>query len=308
MDEDLDLLETEGVRPELDDLDERPIAQLVRLLVDAEREAQAAVSAAVPRISAVAEAIAERLGRGGRLFYLGAGTAGRLAVLDAAELAPTFSLPPGRVIALIAGGPAAMTRAAEGSEDDTEAAADELRAHELAAADAVVGVTASGRTPYVLGGLEHARRLGALTAAVVNNLGSPAVALAEHVVELRTGPEVIAGSTRLTAGTAQKMVLNAISTSVMVRLGKTYGARMVDLAATNAKLRRRALRIVREVTGASAEAAEAALRDAGGHAKTAIVAILWGIGAHEAERRLADAGGRVRAALLDKTAKAHDRR
>lgn len=297
MHEHLDLLETEAVRPGLENLDQRPIAEVIRLLVEHEREAQSAVAAAVPRIAAAAEAIAARLEQGGRLFYLGAGTPGRLATLDAAELGPTFSVPPGLVIALIAGGPAAITRAAEGAEDDFGAAADELRGYELAARDAVVGITASGRTPYVVGGLRYARDVRALAAAVVNNPVSAAAVVAEHVIELRTGPEVIAGSTRLAAGTAQKIVLNALSTSVMVRLGKTYGARMVDLDATNAKLRRRALRILREVTGADEPTAARALGEAGGRVKTAIVAIVDGVGAPEADRRLAAANGRVRAAL-----------
>lgn len=297
MDENLDRLPTEAVRPGLEDLDQRPVAEVVALLVAAERDAHTAIALAVPQIAAAAEAIADRLEHGGRLFYLGAGTPGRLATLDAAELGPTFSVPPGLVIALIAGGPAAMTRAVEGAEDDAQATAAELRAHDLAARDAVVGVTASGRTPYVVGGLEYARGIGALTVAVLNNGEGAAARVAEHLVVLATGPEVIAGSTRLTAGTAQKIVLNTLSTSVMVRLGKTHGAWMVDLDATNAKLRRRALRIVREITGAGEDVAAKSLGEADGRVKTAIVAILGGVSAREAERRLARANGRVRAAL-----------
>ena len=297
MRESLDRLPTESVRPGLDDLDQRPVAELVDLLVVAERDAHAAVARAVPQIAAAAEAIGARMGQGGRLFYLGAGTPGRLAVLDAAELRPTFSVPPGLVVALLAGGPAAITQAVEGAEDDVAAGVADLRAQRPEPRDAVVGITASGRTPYVLGGLEHARGSGALTVAVVNNPDSAAAALAEHAIELLTGPEVIAGSTRLTAGTAQKIVLNTLSTAVMIRLGKTFGAWMVDLDATNTKLRRRALRIVRTLTGAPEDAAARALADANGRVKVAVVALLAGISAPEATRRLGASGGRVRAAL-----------
>src|SRR6185437_5862961 len=260
----LDALATEAVRPGLDDLDTRPINEVVGLLVAAEGEAHHAVAAAVPRIAAAAEAIAARLERGGRLIYVGAGTPGRLGVLDAAECGPTFGTD--LVRGVIAGGPAALTEAIEGAEDVFEPA--DLA--DLTAADALVGITASGRTPYVLGALEHARAVGALTVAIVNNPGSQASA--DLVIELLTGPEVLAGSTRLTAGTAQKVVLNALSTSVMIALGKAYGPRMVDLRLTNAKVRRRAVRIVRDAAGVDEQAATAALAAANGHAKTGIVA------------------------------------
>src|ERR1700731_3185981 len=285
----LDELATEAVRPDLDDLDLRPIAEVVGLLVAAEGEAHGAVAAAVARIAAAAEAIVGRLERGGRLIYAGAGTPGRLGVLDAAECGPTFGTD--LVRGVIAGGSAALTEAIEGAEDafDTADLAD------LTAADALVGITASGRTPYVLGALEHARAAGALTVAIVNNSGSEASA--DVVIELLTGPEVLAGSTRLTAGTAQKVVLNALSTSVMIGLGKAYGPRMVDVRTTSAKLRRRAVRIVRDAACVDEEAAIAALAAAGGHAKTAIVALLGGFDAAEAAVRLDRAHGRVRDAL-----------
>lgn len=285
----LDALATEAVRPDLDDLDARPIPEVVALLVAAEAEAHGAVAAAVPRIAAAAQAIAARLERGGRLVYAGAGTPGRLGVLDAAECAPTFGTD--LVRGVIAGGRAALTEAIEGAED----AFDPTDLADLTAADALVGITASGRTPYVLGALEHARAAGALTVAIVNNPGSEASA--EVVIELLTGPEVLAGSTRLTAGTAQKVVLNALSTSVMIALGKAYGPRMVDVRATNAKVRRRAVRIVRDAAGVDEETATAALAAAGGHAKTAIVALLAGVDATEAAARLDRARGRVRDAL-----------
>ena len=285
----LDALATEAVRPGLDDLDARPIGEVVALLVAAEGEAHGAVLAAVPRIAAAAEAIAARLQRGGRLIYAGAGTPGRLGVLDAAECGPTFGTDVVRGV--IAGGAAALTAAIEGAEDTFDPA--DLAG--LTAADALVGITASGRTPYVLGALEHARAAGALTVAIVNNPSS--AASADVVIELLTGPEVLAGSTRLTAGTAQKVVLNALSTSVMIALGRAYGPRMVDVRVTNAKVRRRAVRIVRDAAGVDEETATAALAAAGGHAKTAIVALLAGVDAAEAAVRLDRAGGRVRDAL-----------
>nr|WP_245845455.1 N-acetylmuramic acid 6-phosphate etherase [Mycobacterium arosiense] len=285
----LDALATEAVRPNLDDLDARPIAEIVALLVAAEAEAHGAVAAEVPRIAAAAEAIAARLQRGGRLIYAGAGTPGRLGVLDAAECGPTFDTD--LVRGVIAGGPTALTEAIEGAED----AFDPADLADLTAADALVGITASGRTPYVIGALEHARAAGALTVAIVNNPRSEASA--DLVIELLTGPEVLAGSTRLAAGTAQKVVLNALSTSVMIALGKAYGPRMVDVRATNAKVRRRAVRIVRDAAGVDEQTAATALAAADGHAKTAIVALLAGVDAAEAAARLDRARGRVRDAL-----------
>ncbi|WP_407689109.1 N-acetylmuramic acid 6-phosphate etherase [Mycobacterium sp. HUMS_1102779] len=285
----LDALATEQARPGLDDLDARPIAEVVALLVAAEGEAHGAVAAAVPQIASAAEGIAARLERGGRLVYAGAGTPGRLGALDAAECGPTFGTD--LVRGVLAGGPAALTEALEGAEDAFEPA--DLA--DLTAADALVGITASGRTPYVLGALHHARGAGALTVAIVNNTGSEVPA--DLVIELPTGPEVLAGSTRLTAGTAQKVVLNALSTSVMIALGKAYGPWMVDVRATNAKVRRRAVRIVRDAAGVDEATATAALAAAGGHAKTAIVALLTGVDATEAATRLDRARGRVREAL-----------
>ncbi|WP_369741701.1 N-acetylmuramic acid 6-phosphate etherase [Mycobacterium servetii] len=285
----LDALATEQARPGLDDLDARPIAEVVAVLVAAEGEAHGAVAAAVPQIASAAEGIAARLERGGRLVYAGAGTPGRLGVLDAAECGPTFGTD--RVRGVIAGGAAALTEAIEGAEDAFEPA--DLT--DLTGADALVGITASGRTPYVLGALEHARGVGALTVAIVNNTGGEVPA--DLVIELPTGPEVLAGSTRLTAGTAQKVVLNALSTSVMIALGKAYGPWMVDLRATNAKVRRRAVRIVRDAAGVDEATATAALDAAGGHAKTAIVALVTGVDATEAATRLDRARGRAREAM-----------
>jgi len=293
----LDQLSTERVRPGLEDLDQRSPGDIARFVLDAEYAARDALLRAADQVAAAADAVAARLRAGGRLFYLGAGTPGRLAVLDAAELAPTYSAPDGLVIPLMAGGPDALRHAVEGAEDDPEAAGAALDAHALAAADAVIGIASSGRTPFVVGGLRHARGRGALTIALVNNPASAAAAVAELAIEVLTGPEPIAGSTRMLAGTSQKIVLNAISTSAMVALGKTFGSRMVDVRATNAKLRRRAVRIVCEITGADERAATAALAASGGRVKPATVALLAGVDAAEAKRRLAQAGGFVREAI-----------
>ncbi|HEY0206841.1 MAG TPA: N-acetylmuramic acid 6-phosphate etherase [Acetobacteraceae bacterium] len=293
----LDTLATEAARPGLDDLDRRSPGEIVHMLLAAERDAGAAMARAAPALAAAADAVALRMVAGGRLFTLGAGTPGRLAVLDAAELLPTYNAPPGLVVPLLAGGPDALVRSAEGAEDDPDAAAAALDAHGLGPGDAVVGIAASGRTPYVVGGLRHAQARGALAVAVVNNPNSPAAAAADLAVEILTGPEVVAGSTRMLAGTSQKVALNALSTAAMIALGRTYGPWMVDVRATNAKLRRRALRMVCTITGAGEDAAAAALAAAEGEVKPAIVALLAHVDAAEAARRLARSGGRVREAL-----------
>ncbi len=293
----LGTLATEAARPGLDDLDRRSPGEVVHLLLAAERDAGAAMARAAPALAAAADAVAARMVAGGRLFTLGAGTPGRLAVLDAAELLPTYNAPPGLVIPLLAGGMDALVRSAEGAEDDPDAAAAALDAHGLGPGDAVIGIAASGRTPYVVGGLRHARACGALAVAVVNNPSSPAAAAADLAVEILTGPEVVAGSTRMLAGTSQKVALNALSTAAMIALGRTYGPWMVDVRATNAKLRRRALRMVCTITGAGEDAAAAALAAAGGEVKPAVVALLSHVDAEEAARRLARSGGRVREAL-----------
>jgi N-acetylmuramic acid 6-phosphate etherase len=293
----IDSLATEQVRPGLEDLDTWPARELVELLIGAEAAVPSVLAEAAPALARSVEVTVERLRAGGRLVYVGAGTPGRLAALDAAEVGPTFSVPPGTVVSVIAGGSGARTTALEGAEDDDRAGAADLVSCGVGRADVVVGVSASGRTPYVLGALLAAREAGATTIAVVNNPGSPIAAAADVTVEVCTGAEVIAGSTRLTAGTAQKIVLNVLSTAAMVRLGRTFGAWMVDLQAGNHKLRRRALRILREVTGVDSSAAERALADAGGETRTALVALLLDVDAGTARARLATAGDRVRDAL-----------
>jgi len=293
----LDALATEAARPDLGNLDCLSTSEIVRILVEGQASALAAAQAVVPQLAAAADVVAAQLEKGGRLFYVGAGTSGRLAVLDAAECPPTFGSSPDTVVALMAGGETANTHAIEGAEDDAGAGADALRSQGLTAADVVVGIAASGRTAYVVGALRYARDIGAPTIAIVNNAGSPVAGVAEQAIELLTGPEVIAGSTRLSAGTAQKIALSTLSTAVMVRLGKTYGPYMIDMRASNLKLRRRALRMIQLITNADEDTAVRTLNDADGSLKTAVVALLANCSVPEAKRRLDLAGGRVRRAV-----------
>ena len=222
--------------------------------------------------------------QGGRLFYQGAGTSGRLAVLDAAELLPTFRIPPGQVIGLIAGGPTAMVHSVEGAEDSRAEGEADLVAHNFNSRDMLIGVAASGRTPYVLGGLAYANELGAITGCVVCNPDSPIAAAAQIAIEVITGPELLTGSTRLRAGTATKLVLNMLSTCAMVKLGKVYENLMVDVQPTNAKLRQRATRIVCEITGVDGTEAAQLLEEAGWQVKTAVVMGSAGVDAVERGR------------------------
>ncbi len=293
----LDALETEGRLPAAADLDRLPTRRQVALMAQQDMAAVAAVATAGDQIAAAVDAIAERLRAGGRLLYVGAGTPGRLAVLDAAECPPTFGTADGRVVAIMAGGATAASAAVEDVEDDAEAGRRDLGDRGVTATDAVVGISASGRTPYVLAAIQLARRVGALTIGVVNNPGSALAAAADMAIEVRTGPEVLSGSTRLKAGTAHKLVLNALSTLTMVALGHTYADLMVDVRATNTKLRRRAERIVANATGASSADVTAALDAAGGAAKVAVVSLLAGVDTAEATRRLESARGHVHAAI-----------
>ena len=293
----LDALETERVDARYASIDRASVAELASLMNEADATVPAAVRAALPQIVPAIEAVAQRMRDGGRLLYVGAGTPGRLGVLDASECPPTFSTPPDLVRGLIAGGEPAMFAAQEGVEDDADAGRDAIMTERVGPADSVVGITASGRTPYVLAAIEEARRRGALTVGLSCNAGAALSAAAEHGIEVVVGPEVIAGSTRLKAGTAQKLVLNMFSTIVMVQLGKTYGNLMVDLGATNAKLRERAIRMVRTVTGASREQAEEAFEASGMRVKLAILRLERGLDAAEASARLAAAEGRLRDVL-----------
>ena len=294
---DVDRLATEQVRPDLADLDTRTPTGLVTALLEAEATVPGALSAARPALAAAVTLAAAAISDGGRLVYVGAGTPGRLAALDAAECPPTYGVPPDVVVAVVAGGDTAAVKAVEGAEDDAEAGWADLGALEVGPEDVVVGITSSGRTPYVLAALEAARRAGSATVAVVNNSHSPAAALADVAVEALTGAEVLAGSTRLKAGTAQKIVLNVISTGAMIRAGHTYGAWMVDIMASNEKLRLRARRILREAAGVDDDAALAALEDAGWETKTALVALLAGVPTAAARDLLDRSDGYVRRAL-----------
>ncbi len=295
MPDELDRLDTEGRLPAARDVDLMSTLDQVDLMSSQDRVAVSAVAAARSQLANAIDAAAERLRRGGRLIELGAGTPGRLAVLDAVECGPTFGADD-RVVAVLAGGSEALRHAVESSEDDFDLGVADVRRLDAGPDDVVVAVSASGRTPYVLGAVEVAREAGALTIAVVNNPGSALASICDLAVEVLTGPEVISGSTRLKAGTAQKLVLNTLSTLVMVRLGRTYGDLMVDVRASNAKLRRRAQRIVAEATGASAEQVYAALDAAGGEAKVAIVMLLAGVDADSARERLIAVDGHIRAA------------
>lgn len=292
-------LVTERVRPDLADLDLRPTGDLVRLMNREDSTVPVAVARVADELTDAIDAIVDRLRAGGRLVYVGAGSSGRLAQLDAAECPPTFGIEPGRVVALLAGAPEADASAVEGAEDDTDAARRHLADLRIDRHDAVVGVAASGRTPYVLAGVDAAREVGALTVGVSCNPGAPLSARVDHPIEIVVGPEVIAGSTRLKAGTAQKLVLNTISTVTMVRLGRTFGNLMVDLQTSNEKLRNRVGRVVAAATGAEPTVAQEALEAAGGDAKTAIVSIIAGVDIGTARRRLEGAGGSVRAALAE---------
>ncbi|MFF9511419.1 N-acetylmuramic acid 6-phosphate etherase [Streptomyces sp. NPDC014724] len=293
----LETLTTEAFRPELAEIDRLDTLEIARIMNGEDRSVPAAVGARLPEIAAAIDGTADRMARGGRLIYAGAGTAGRLGVLDASECPPTFNTDPSEVIGLIAGGPSAMVEAVEGAEDSKELAAADLDALDLSADDTVVGVSASGRTPYAIGAVEHARAKGALTIGLSCNADSALGAAAEHGIEVVVGPELLTGSTRLKAGTAQKLVLNMLSTITMIRLGKTYGNLMVDVRASNEKLRARSRRIVSLATGASDEEIEAALAATDGEVKNAILTILGQVDGPTAATLLTAADGHLRAAL-----------
>lgn len=297
MDATFDDLVTEAPSPGASDLDLRSTRELVGLMNHEDATVPTVVAAAGDLIAMVVDAIVERLADGGRLIYVGAGSSGRLAAVDAAECEATFAAEPGQVLALVAGAHLTSALDQEAAEDDAEAGNRELRGLGVSAADAVVGISASGRTPYVLGAAEAARKAGALTVGIVCAPDSELGRLVQHVIPIVVGPEVVAGSTRLKAGTAQKLVLNTISTVSMIRLGRTFGNLMVDVHATNAKLRARAQRIVRLATGATAPEVEGALAEADGNAKVAIVSLLAGLDAESARLQLADANDNVRIAL-----------
>jgi N-acetylmuramic acid 6-phosphate etherase len=288
---------TEQANPSSADLDALSTADLVAVFVEEDRRPQEAVAAAAPTLAAAIDAIAERLRSGGRLFYLGAGTSGRLGVLDAAECPPTFCSAPELVQGVLAGGAPALLRSSEGLEDLFEAGRDDLIARGFNAADALVGIAAGGTTPYVQGGLSHARSLGALSIAMACVPAEQVSMPCDLDIRLITGPEVLTGSTRLKAGTATKMALNILSTGVMVRLGKVYGNRMVDVAVTNSKLEDRALRILADLAGVDRDAGRALLQESEGSVKLALLMARCNITAGRARERLASHGGQLRSAL-----------
>lgn len=276
MSETFDTLPTEGRDAALADLDMRSTHDLVTLMNAGDAGVAAAVAAAGPDIARLVDTVADRLAAGGRLIYTGAGSAGRLGQLDAVECPPTFGLDAGVVVGVLAGG-GATVRATEEAEDDEQAGEDDLRALGVGGSDVVVAISASGRTPYAVAALRHAKSVGAATGAIVCTQGSPLAGAADVAVTVLTGPEFISGSTRLRAGTAQKLVLNMVSTLSMIRIGRTFGNLMLDVRPSNAKLRRRAERIVAQATGRSDEQAAAALEQAGGCTRTAIVMLLTGL-------------------------------
>ncbi len=295
--EDIARLETEQVSDEFDALDRMSALEIVTTMNRKDATIPGVIAGVLPQIARVVDAATASLRSGGRLVYTGCGTAGRLGVLDASECPPTFGTDPSLVVGIIAGGDVALRHAVEGSEDDEaagEAAIDDL---DVGPADTVVGIAASGRTPFTVSTVRRARQLHATTAALVCTTGSALGAAADIPLEVVTGPEVIAGSTRLSAGTAQKLVLNMISTATMVRLGKTYGNRMVDVQATNAKLEARAVTIVSDIAGVDLDTARRALGEAGGQAKTAALMLMAHLSAPAARERLATANGSLRAAL-----------
>jgi N-acetylmuramic acid 6-phosphate etherase len=287
-------LPTEGVHASSRDLELLPLGEIVRLLIDEERRVHAAAEAVVPAITRAAELIADALRGEGRLCYVGAGTSGRLGALDAAELPPTFGIKPERVFAILAGGPRALARSVEGAEDRGEMAERRLHRAGIGKEDVVCAIAASGVTPFARAALEYARARGARTVFVTCVADETHQALCDVVIAAVVGPELLPGSTRLKGGSVTKVILNALSTAAMTRLGKVYRGRMVDVVASNEKLRARALRIVVELTGLSEPKARALLRRAKGRAKVALAIHLCGVTAAEAERRLLAAGGDLR--------------
>lgn len=294
----LGLLRTEQVDSKFQLLDVMSVSELLQAMNESDIEVPKAVAVALPEIERAIDAIIDRMRNGGRLIYIGAGTSGRLGVLDAAECGPTFSVTDDQVLAFIAGGDRALRHAVEGAEDDSLAGENELKSIHLTPTDCVVGIAASGRTPYVLGALAYARKVAALTVGLTSNPHSEISKEVDHLIEIDSGPELLAGSTRLKSGTAQKLVLNMISTITMVRLGKTFGNLMVDLQITNEKLQDRALRIIEKATGASRSAARKAFLDSGHEVKVAILILLLGVDADLARERLRASSNRVREALI----------
>ena len=295
--ENLGQLNTETIDPRYSQIDFLTTSDLLKLINENDQGVSLSVGKVLPQIEQAILEITKRMSRGGRLIYVGAGTSGRLGVLDASECIPTFSIPEGIVIGLIAGGDAALRKGIEGAEDNRDGALSELQELKLSKLDSVVGIAASGRTPYVIGAMEYARSIGALSVALTCNPNSEMSKYADVAIEVNSGSEILAGSTRMKAGTAQKLVLNMISTVTMINLGKTFGNLMVDLQVTNVKLRDRAIRIIQAATQVDAKRAEEALLAANNQVKVAIVMLLLQVTATEAISALASANSRVREAI-----------
>ena len=296
---DLSQLITEGRNPASLNIDELSTDAMLRVINNEDKKVALAVEAIVPQIAQTVDAIVAAFAQGGRLIYSGAGTSGRLGILDASECPPTFGTPRGQVVGLIAGGHKAILQAVENAEDGREQGAQDLRDIQFSKKDVLVGIAASGRTPYVLGALEYARTLGATTAALTCNPNSAMAQAAEIALTPVVGPEVVTGSSRMKAGTAQKLVLNMLTTGAMIRSGKVYGNLMVDVEATNQKLVQRQINIVMQATDCDEAGASRALAACDGHCKTAILMLLADIDAEEARARLKRHQGFIRRALQD---------
>ncbi|MDQ1910448.1 N-acetylmuramic acid 6-phosphate etherase [Paenibacillus sp. GD4] len=278
-------------------IDQLPTEQILTLINDEDRLIADAVRGLIPQLTQAVDRIVESFRKGGRLFYIGAGTSGRIGILDASECPPTYGTPPSMVQGIIAGGFQAIKDPVEGAEDSEELGASDIDKHGVDANDVVVGIAASGRTPYVLGAMKRAKALGAGVVGICNNHDTPMSALADIKLEAVVGPEVVLGSTRMKAGTSQKLILNMLTTASMIRMGKVYGNLMVDLQPSNVKLVHRAKRIITMATGASEDVVEKAFNEAGGQVKTAIVMILGEVDCHKATEALAATDGFVRKAL-----------
>lgn len=293
----LEKLLTEARNPDTGNIDQLATLGILQCINQEDKKVALAIELVLPQIAQAVDWIVESLSTGGRLFYLGAGTSGRMGILDASECPPTYGTPPDLVQGIIAGGQKAVFSAVEGAEDSLTMATEDLDSRGLSPKDVVVGIAASGRTPYVISGLEHAHQVGCHTIAVVCSPNSEMQRVSELTIAILVGPEVIMGSTRMKAGTAQKLVLNMLTTASMIKLGKVYGNLMVDVQATNKKLVERSKRIVCLATGVSREEAEAAIVEAGGSVKVAVTSLLTDISAIEAHKLLVQAGGSVSKAL-----------
>ncbi|MCA1176800.1 MULTISPECIES: N-acetylmuramic acid 6-phosphate etherase [unclassified Pantoea] len=296
---DLSQMITEGRNPASQNIDELSTEAMLRVINDEDKKVALAVEAIVPQIAQVVDAITAAFSKGGRLIYCGAGTSGRLGILDASECPPTFGTPRSQVVGLIAGGHTAILQAVENAEDNVEQGAQDLKDIDFNANDVLVGIAASGRTPYVLGALAYAKQQGAFSAALTCNPNSPMSQAADVALTPVVGPEVVTGSSRMKAGTAQKLVLNMLTTGAMIRSGKVYGNLMVDVEATNQKLVQRQINIVKQATDCDDATAQQALNACHGHCKTAIVMVLAGLDASEAKALLKQNSGFIRNALRD---------